>query len=89
MRRLGSIYDIEVPTATDFRKKVATAAAGACSTSAVHTLSHQMSHFIEVHQRRYEELHGAKFAAQVQKTIAEIVQRVSYPSEKEKRGFFL
>ena len=49
-----------------------------------------MSHSIEVHQRHYEELHGAKFAAQAHKTIAKIVQKESpTPQRKKRRSFFV
>ena len=64
MTRLGSIYSLEVPTATEYRKKLATVAARSCSSADVRVLSHQMSHSVETHKRNYmyEELHGDKFA---------------------------
>ena len=49
MQSLGLIYNINVPTATEFRKKVATVAADKCSSTEVRLLSKQMSHSVETH----------------------------------------
>ena len=56
---LGQIYNIKVPTATEFRKKLATVAADKCSSTEVCLLSKQMSH--------NELLHGSKHAAEVKR----------------------
>ena len=72
MQRLGYMHSIDVPTATGFRKYVATVAASRCSSPEVQLISKQIAHSVETY-KSYEMLHGSKYAAEAHKAIEKLV----------------
>ena len=74
LKYLEGRYKTAVPTATTLRKAVATRAALTCSPGDVRVLTKQMSHSVETHRRKYEELDTAEGAAMSHRIIQDLAK---------------
>ena len=80
--RFGDSYGIKVPTATDFRKAIATVAATECSYGEVALLSNQILHSVATHKRYYENLKSRRHAAMAHHTMEKLMAPPPPPPAK-------
>ena len=77
MSTLGLKYSINIPTATEVRKALATIAVKESSPRTQALLTQQMSHSVDVHKKNYEQLKTGEHAAEAYRAVQTIVTKTN------------